>query len=211
MIVKAYSFQVFEKACILHSKSCMIAARWRSLQSVWFEVKQHCVIWLTVLDFLHISGCAVWNEWGGGPDVLWPPSAGCRSNWETLQWTHCPAYRPRGAPANRCGLPANTSARQRKERNSGEGEKHIDDLSDGSFVVYLKDQCEGFRRISRQKWIIIIVLMLSLVYNHLKLRTVLFVLPENESFISTEGAHPLPRSPPCFCSSHIDDGSYYRH
>lgn len=39
--------------------------------------------------------------------------------------------------------------------------------------------------------------MFSLVSNHLKLRVVVFLLPENEPFTRTEGADPLPQDLPC--------------
>lgn len=74
---------------------------------VWSEATL-LVIWLTVLISLHILGCAVWHERGGGSGVLRPPSAGWHGNWETLQWAHSPAYRPGGPLAYRCCLPANT-------------------------------------------------------------------------------------------------------
>ncbi len=61
----------------------------------------------------------------------------------------------------------------------------------------LKDQCVGFRGIYWPKWNIIFVIMFSFVYNHLKLRCMVFSLASNEQFISTQGAGPLLRSPPC--------------
>lgn len=41
------------------------------------------------------------------------------------------------------------------------------------------------------------IIMFSLVSNHLKLRVVVFLLPENEPFTRTEGADPLPQDLPC--------------
>lgn len=41
------------------------------------------------------------------------------------------------------------------------------------------------------------IIMFSLVSNHLKLRVVVFLLPENEPFTRTEGADPLPQNLPC--------------
>ncbi len=41
---------------------------------------------------------------------------------------------------------------------------------------HLKEQCVGFRGIYWQKWSIISIIMFSLVYNHLKLRIVVFAL-----------------------------------
>lgn len=46
--------------------------------------------------------------------------------------------------------------------------------------------------------------MFSFVYNHLKpIRVVFFFWPENEPFMSTEGASPLPQSLLCSTAMYI--------
>ena len=41
----------------------------------------------------------------------------------------------------------------------------------------LKEQCVAFRAVYWQKWNIILISMFSLVFNHLKLRIIVFSLP----------------------------------
>ena len=55
-------------------------------------------------------------------------------------------------------------------------------------------------RISKHERKITFMMMFSSVYNHLKLKTVVFSKPEKESFISAEVEGPLSQSLPCFYS-----------
>ncbi len=50
------------------------------------------------------------------------------------------------------------------------------------------------------------IIMFSLVYNHLKLRIVVFSLAWNEPFISTKGSGPLPQSLPCCSAMFLQTG-----
>lgn len=61
-------------------------------------------------------------------------------------------------------------------------------------MASLRVQCVAFRGI-HQIWkiilIIIIISMFPLLYNHLKIGTVVFLLPWNEPIMSTYGEGPL--------------------
>lgn len=50
----------------------------------------------------------------------------------------------------------------------------------------LKAQYVGLKGLYRQKWVMILRIIFSLVYNHLKLWIIVFSLIKNEMFISTE-------------------------
>ena len=72
---------------------------------------------------------------------------------------------------------------------------------DFTFVTFLKEQCVAFQGIYWQKWNKLLISMISLVYDHLKLRIVFVSLELALHIYTGSGSSSRHVAPPCFYSS----------